>query len=643
MSDALPHAWSPPGRLGAHVRGRECTFRVWAPSAASVELRLIDADRTIAMNAEDGGYFTATVSDVEPGARYKYALSGGEYPDPASRHQPDGVHGASAVVPETFAWTDAGWRAPAQRDLIIYELHVGTFTEQGTFESAIAQLPRLRELGVNAVELMPIAQFPGTRNWGYDGVYPFAAQNSYGGPLALKRFVDAAHRNGIAVLLDVVYNHVGPEGNYLPVFGPYFTDRYHTPWGDALNFDGAGSDEVRAFFIQSALQWIDEFHMDGLRCDAVHAIVDASARPFLAELTDRVRERASSLNRTVFLIAESDLSDPRMIAPTTAAGFGYDAQWLDDFHHAIHTVLTGEANGYYEDYGSIDHIARCLKQAYVYAGDYSGHRGRRHGAPLQAVQPQQFIVCVQNHDQIGNRLAGDRLTTALSPAQLRLAAALTLLGPFIPMLFMGEEYGETSPFPYFVSHGDPQLVEAVRTGRKAEFASFGWAQEPPDPQSESTFRSAIIEPAKADAGLYRALLILHRDLIALRVALPLLHDYDALEAQVLEQRVLRVTRRGAAGELTLLANFSEHPVAVAVDAPNRLAIATDDPRYDPDCMDTFDAAESVDIRLNDPTTVDGRVDVQPFSALLLQSVSAHKARPRNARSRSSRSRTGAGS
>lgn len=577
-----PAQWQPPGPLGARLKGSRCTFRVWAPLASTVNINLLDSDRTLRLEREERGYHVVTVDGIAEGSRYMFVLDGGEpLPDPASRHQPDGVHGASAVVSDEFAWTDHDWRAPELADLTIYELHVGTFTRAGTFDGVAAELPRLSALGINAIEIMPIAQFPGGRNWGYDGVFPFAAQSTYGGPAAFKRLVNAAHAEGIAVILDVVYNHLGPEGNYLPLFGPYFTDRYRTPWGDALNFDGPQSDEVRAFFIQSGLQWIDEFHVDGLRYDAIHAIVDASAYPFLAEHTDTVRARLDALERHSILIAESDLSDPRVITPTEQHGLGFDAQWLDDFHHALHTVLTGEHEGYYEDYGSIQNLRQVMLRAYAYAGHYSAHRSRRHGAALDAVNPAQFIVCIQNHDQIGNRIAGDRLAATLSFDRLKLAAACTLLSPFVPMLYMGEEYGETAPFPYFVSHGDEDLVAAVRKGRKEEFASFGWKEDPPDPQSETTFGSAVLDPAVALGGRHGTLLTLHRDLIALRRAHSTIHAYESISAEV-DGSVLRVTRTGAHTELVLLLSFGGDPAAALpsdVNGDFRVLFATEDPRY----------------------------------------------------------------
>jgi maltooligosyltrehalose trehalohydrolase len=619
MSEAAAaEIWAPPGSLGARVSADGCTFRVWAPLVDHVGLHLHADDRIIPMIAEERGYQAVTVSDVGAGARYSFRVNDRDYPDPASRYQPDGVHAPSAVVDDSFAWTDHAWQPPALHDLVIYELHTGTFTDAGTFEAIIPQLARLKDIGINAIELLPIAQFPGARNWGYDGVFPSAVQNTYGGPQGLKKLVDAAHAAGIAVILDVVYNHIGPEGNYLPVFGPYFTEKYRTPWGQALNFDDAWSDEVRAFFFDSAAQWLDVYHIDGLRFDAVHAIVDASARPFLAELTDLLRERARRNGRTFHLIAESDLSDPRIITPTDANGFGFDAQWLDDYHHALHSIVTGETQGYYSDYGELRHLAATVDCAYVYAGEYSRHRGRRHGAPARNAEPKQFVVCAQNHDQVGNRLAGDRLSTLVPFDTLKLIAAATLLAPYVPMLFMGEEYGEEAPFPYFVDHGDPQLIEAVRKGRKEEFKSFGWAQEPPDPQAESTFRSAVIDPARAMHGKHRALLALHRDLIALRKATRLIREYDSIRSYADEaRRLFTVTRSGKGrSELTLILNFGQRNATVPLDGEWRLLLATDDPRYSADLAPALAEQPA----LPNATGVAGEFDVASQCAALLERV-----------------------
>jgi maltooligosyltrehalose trehalohydrolase len=559
---------TPPLPLGAHLSGSRASFCVWAPHARSVELVLLDArPRTLPMTAVSG-YFTALVDDIADGQRYAFRLDGGDRtPDPASRYQPEGVHGPSALVSTDYPWKTGNWTGLPLEDYVLYELHVGTFTPEGTFEAAARRIPALRDLGVTAVELMPVAQFPGHRNWGYDGVLPFAAQNSYGGPHGLKHFVDHCHAEGIAVCLDVVYNHLGPEGNHLARFGPYFTGRYHTPWGHAVNFDGPDSDDVRAFFLASALQWIDEFRIDALRLDAVHAMLDQTAQPFLREIADSVHARARSLGRTAVVIAESDLNDPRMIRPSSADGLGMDAQWLDDFHHALHSLVTGERTGYYVDFGRCEELTTSYDEGFVYAGQYSTYRRRRHGAPTGSAAPRQFVAYAQNHDQIGNRMLGDRLSSSLSFEQLKLCAAAVLLGPFTPLLFMGEEYGEVAPFPYFVSHTDAALVEAVRRGRADEFAAFAWAGDPPDPQARSTFESAILNWGLREQGEHACLLAFHRELIRTRRAMSCLRprSFDDIRARCdPASDLVHIAYADHDGEARLLLHFGRAPIRAPV-------------------------------------------------------------------------------
>jgi maltooligosyltrehalose trehalohydrolase len=505
--------------LGAIPQGaNRCGFRVWAPWASKVEVHLVSPiDRLVPLQRDEGGYHSGVVDDVPCGADYLFRLDDDhERPDPASRWQPEGVHGPSRVVDPRFEWMDSGWPGLPLRDYIIYELHVGTFDQAGTFDGVIAHLAELKELGITAIELMPVAQFPGTRNWGYDGVYPFAVQDSYGGPAGLKRLVDAAHREGLAVVLDVVYNHLGPEGNYLGQFAPYFTDRYRTPWGAALNFDGPESDEVRRYFTENALYWIAEFHMDALRLDAVHAIRDFSAVPFLEELAEACRREAEARRRHIHVIAESDLNMARHILPRDLGGYGMDAQWSDDFHHCLHVLLTGERAGYYGDYGGVDQMAKVWREGYAFTGEPSRYRRRRHGSSPRRNPVKQFVVCGQNHDQIGNRRLGDRWSATLTFEQLKLAAGTVLLSPFVPLLFMGEEYGETAPFQYFVSHLDPALIEAVREGRREEFASFAWEGEVPDPQDPGTFERCRLDHSLAGAGRHRVLREFYGACVALR-------------------------------------------------------------------------------------------------------------------------------
>jgi maltooligosyltrehalose trehalohydrolase len=547
--------------IGAIVLGDErCRFRVWAPGR-TVEVHILSptgeagtgAERVVALEPLDRGYHEGVIDGVSPGALYRYRLDGGvERPDPASRAQPQGVHGPSQVVDErAFPWTDEGWTGLPLESYACYELHVGTFTPDGTLEAAIDRLDDLVRLGVTAVEPMPVAPFPGDRNWGYDGVYPFAVHSAYGGPAGLRRFVDACHRRGLAVVLDVVYNHLGPEGNYLGAFGPYFTERYLTPWGAAINFDDAWSDEVRGFFIENALHWITAFHIDALRLDAVHAIVDQSARPFLQELAEAVHARGTRLGRRVHVIAESNLNDPRLLRQPERGGYGLDAQWSDDFHHSLHALLTGERAGYYRDFGTLRDLEKAFREGFVLSGGYSVYRRRRHGAPSVDIPATRLVVCAQNHDQVGNRPHGERLTRLVSFEALKLAAGTLLLAPFVPLLFMGEEYGETAPFLYFTSHTDPDLAEAVRRGRREEHAARAAAEEGegreeiPDPQGEETFRRSRLDWALRREGRHRTLLALYTELLRLRKAVPALASLskDTMEVHGREAERVLVLRR----------------------------------------------------------------------------------------------------
>ena len=537
---------------------------MWAPNADRVDL--VIEDRAVVLATGDRGYHRAVVDGVANGARYAFRLEdgGAERPDPASRLQPDGVHGRSAVVDPAVFERHHAWRGLSLEAYVIYELHVGTFSEEGTFDGAIDHLDHLVDLGVTAAEIMPVAQFPGARNWGYDGVQPFAAHTSYGGPEGLARLVTACHRRGLAVVLDVVYNHMGPEGNYLRDFGPYFTDRYTTPWGSAMNLDDSGSDEVRRYFIENALYWLRDVGFDALRLDAVHGIFDMSAKPFLLELSETTAELVQEVGRPLYLIAESDLNDIRVLNPAERGGFGMDAQWSDDFHHSVHALLTGERDGYYRDFGSFEDLETAVRDEFVYAGRYSEHRGRRHGNSAAGMSGSRFVHAIQNHDQVGNRMLGDRLSTVVPPEAARLAAALLLLTPGIPLLFMGEEYGEAAPFPYFVSHGDPELVEAVRQGRRREFASFGWQGEVPDPQAEETFLSAKLRWDSLGEPDHEEMLHLYRELLRLRREVPALalQDRERMEVSRFE-RCLVVTRSdGNDGRALVAFNLGHDPVKV---------------------------------------------------------------------------------
>jgi maltooligosyltrehalose trehalohydrolase len=558
-------------QVGAVPLGDErVRFSVWAPQAQRLEVHLVEPDeRTVALERGDHGVWSAVVDRVPAGALYRYRIDGDrERPDPASRHQPQDVHGPSQVVDPSFAWTDQGFRPVGLEDAVIYELHVGTFSEAGTFEGAVAHLDALCDLGVTHVELMPVAQFPGARNWGYDGVYPWAVQASYGGPHGLARLVDECHRRGLAVVLDVVYNHLGPEGNYLGEYGPYFTDRYHTPWGSALNFDGPWSDQVREYFIGSALYLARDLHIDAFRIDAVHAIFDMSARPFLQELADELHALGDRTGRRIDVIAESDLNDVRVLAPSEVGGFGHDAQWSDDFHHAVHALMTGEQAGYYRDFGALDEVARALRQGFLYTGQFSSHRHRRHGNAPHGLPGRRFVVCTQNHDQVGNRARGDRPSESLSAAAQRLQACVLFLSPYVPMLFMGQEYGETAPFQYFTSHTDPGLAEAVRNGRRQEFVAFGWdPQEIPDPQDPATFERSRLDRSSMEREPHRGLWQLHRELIALRRRLPALGRLEPTRCDTVaypEQRAV-VGRRWHDGDQVVFAfGFGDTPARVSL-------------------------------------------------------------------------------
>lgn len=545
--------------LGARVlEGSRCEFRVWAPKHRQVELHIVaPREQRVAMSKDVSGYHSVVVEECGEGTRYFYVIDGEDRPDPVSRYQPEGVHRASEVVGSDFEWHDEGWSGIALQDYVVYELHVGTFTDEGTFDAVIGRLDDLKELGITAVELLPVAQFPGTRNWGYDGTYPSAAQASYGGPRALKRLVDACHQRGMALLLDVVYNHLGPEGNYLSVFGPYFTDRYKTPWGLALNFDGPRSDDVRWYFLHNALQWVDEFHIDGLRVDAVHAIVDHSAEPFLQDLCAAVHSRAAELGRKIHMIAESDLNDPRVITPKAEFGLGFDAQWADDYHHSLHTLLTGEQDGYYEGFPpKVSNLARIMTTGYLYTGQHSTYRGRKYGLEPKTKDGARFVISMQNHDQVGNRLVGERIAALLPPAKVRLAAAATILAPFVPMLFMGEEYGETAPFQYFTSHSDADLIEAVRKGRREEFDDFIWEGEPPDPHDEETFRRSKLNASLREKDEHASMWRLYRTLLALRRETPALRNLDlgAIETHADDELGVLLVRRG---DVLLAFNFAD--------------------------------------------------------------------------------------
>jgi maltooligosyltrehalose trehalohydrolase len=559
--------------LGAIYLGEGRTrFLVWAPLAEQVQVRLASPGEALwPLQKDDRGYFSGVVGGVEPGFLYFYRLNGEQdFPDPASRFQPQGVHGPSQVVESHFSWDDDHWCGLSLRDYVIYELHVGTFTPEGTFGAIIPYLDELKDLGITAVEIMPVAQFPGGRNWGYDGVYPYAVQNSYGGPDGLKKLVNACHQRGLAAVLDVVYNHLGPEGNYLANYGPYFTRRYCTPWGPAVNFDGPDSDEVRRFFIENALFWGSEFHVDALRLDALETIVDQSPKPFIAELVETVHRARERWNRKLFLMAESDLKDVRFIRTPEVGGYGLDAHWNDDFHHALHTLLTEERLGYYQDFGRLGQLAKAWREGFVYSGEYSPYRRCRHGSSSRDIPAERLVVFAQNHDQVGNRLGGDRLSQLVSFEALKLAAGVVLLSPFLPLLFMGEEYGEVAPFLYFVSHADLALMEAVRRGRQEEFEAFHQSGEPPDPCAEATFLRAKLDHHLRQSGNHQVLWEFHRELLRLRQELSLANDLGRREREVgyyENEQILWVRMMGAKAEALALFSFGKEAVDLSFPWP----------------------------------------------------------------------------
>ena len=505
---------------------------LWAPRAESVAIEIEDGRAQPMVRDVDGWWHI----DLRPVGRYRYVVDGFAMADPRSPWQPQGVDGWSHVLDHgAFDWHDETWAGRPLGEAAIYELHIGTFSKSGTFDGAIDHLDHLVELGVNAVELMPIAEFSGARGWGYDGVLLYAPHHAYGGPDGLKRFVDACHARRLSVVLDVVYNHLGPYGNHLARCGPYFTEEYRTRWGAAVNLDGSGSDVVREFFCENALMWVRDYHIDGLRVDAVHAFADRSARPFLEQLTDAVHDLGGRLGRPIWMIAESDLNDPRVVRTSGEHGLGFDASWSDDFHHALHAVVTGERTGYYADFGSLDQLARALRQSYVYDGRYSPHRGRTHGRSPRGIALDRFLAYVQTHDQVGNRAHGERISALVSTRLVEISATVVLLSPFVPMLFQGEEWGASSPFLYFTDHADPALGDAVREGRSKEFESFAWdPARIPDPQDVGSFLHSKLDWGELSRSPHAKLLSWYRRLIALRSAYTngdgaLTHDVDDYE------------------------------------------------------------------------------------------------------------------
>lgn len=595
--------------------GGSCEFRVWAPDRESVSVRIAGRKPGVySMQKDEDGQFSVLVPVTPPGTDYCFALGDADRPDPASRWQPHGVHGPSRVVdPSAFAWGDRDWRGRPLREFIFYEAHVGTFTPEGTFRAAIARLPHLRRLGITALELMPVAEFPGARNWGYDGVSLYAPHSAYGGPDEMKALVDACHQQGIAFVLDVVYNHLGPEGNYLAEFGPYFTDTYRTPWGQAINFDGPRCDPVRRFFADNALYWLTEFHIDALRIDAIHGIFDFGARHFLDQLASEFHDQAAALGRQAWLIAESNLNDSRVVKPRKQGGFQVDAQWNDDFHHSLVTALAGPQPGYLSDFGSLGCVAKAITDGFVYDGIYSQWRQRRHGNSSKDLRGEALVHFIQNHDQVANAFAGSRLASLIPLEAQKLAAAVLVCSPALPLLFMGQEYGETAPFHYFTSHGDPDLVQAVREGRSREFGEFHSGAGYADPQDESTFLTSKLRWDCLAREPFKTMLRLYADLFALRAATPSLSNVRKDLASVTfdeEGGWLVLVRKDPDGTSSaLVCNFARTAQTVPLAPPPSdnwsLALWTAAPSYG-------GAGETP------PRAARGGVDLPPSSAALFR-------------------------
>ncbi len=552
-------------------------FEVWAPRAGAIEVKA--GKERFALAKKERGWWCGEVATAGHGTDYGFVIDGLEpaLPDPRTQWQPNGVHGESRVVDHAlFAWSDSGWQAPPLSSALIYELHIGTFTPEGTLKAAESHLDYLKDLGVTHVELMPIANFPGKRGWGYDGVDLYAPFNAYGEPGDLKRFVNECHGKGLAVLLDVVYNHLGPVGNYLEKFGPYFTGNHSTPWGGAVNFEEAGATEVRRFLIGNALMWLRDYHMDGLRLDAVHAFNDRSAIHFLEQLAGEVKRLEATLGKHFVLIAESDLNDPRLVKAEEAGGYGLDAQWSDDFHHALFSVISGERAGYYADFGSLAALAKSLRSVFVYDGNYSEYRGRNHGRQVVGLSGHRFIGFVQNHDQVGNRAQGERVSHEAGVGRAKIAAALVLASPFVPMLFQGEEFGASAPFLYFTDYEDPELGRLISEGRKKEFVAFGWSPDQiPDPQDEQTFNQSKLNWAELGDPPHASLLQWHKDLIGLRRSRSELSDgnLNAVRVRFDEEAQWLVLERG---KLRIACNLGNAPVDVELGNGAQLLLASDD-------------------------------------------------------------------
>ena len=584
------------------------TVVVWAPQAESIELKLEKSGQRIPLVKTLYGYWRQLTRDIYDGDLYKFVIDGKlELPDPASLCQPEGVHGPSSVFNlKQFGWSDNDWKNITLGQYIFYEVHTGTFSSDGNFDGIGKRIQHLKELGINAIEIMPVAQFPGDRNWGYDGVFPFAVQHSYGGAQSLMRLVDLCHSLGIAVVLDVVYNHLGPEGNYLGDYGPYFTGKYKTPWGGAINFDDEWCDGVRNFFVENALMWFRDFHIDALRLDAVHAIRDFSAVHILQEIRTKVNELMELTGRVHYLIVELDLNDTRFIKPLVEGGYGMDAQWVDEFHHALRVTAGGDRTGYYSDFHGIEQLAKAYTSAYVYDGQFSEHRKKKFGVKASSLPGDQFVVFSQNHDQVGNRMLGERTSQLVSFEMQKLLAAAVIMSPFLPMLFMGEEWSEANPFQYFVSHSDPVLADAVRKGRKEEFAAFHLQGEAPDPMSVQTFINSKLNWSLLTKDPHRKIFEFYKRIISLRKTHPALQIPNRTDLSVRfdeTNNTLILHRWYKREEVMILMNFSRKHQRVIPDTAIknwRLLV------------------NSADTAWNGPAPANENANIQPGTPVLIQ-------------------------
>ncbi len=542
-------------------RGNTCEFTTWAPKAKIVQLEYGQTGQLIEMQPQKLGYWSVKVENTKPGTRYKYRLNKSEsYPDPASLSQPEGVHQASEIINlKNFDWTDYNWKNIPLKDMIQYELHTGTFSTAGNFGGIRQKINYFKELGINTIEILPVAQFSGHRNWGYDGAYPFAVHNTYGGAFEFMALVNEFHNNGIAVILDVVYNHFGPEGNYLGNFGHYFSGTFSTPWGNPINFDGPHSDDVRNYIIQNALMWCRDFHVDGLRLDAVHSILDFGAKHIMQELAENLVELSQETGRKHYLIAESHLNDARYVNPVLAGGYGLDAQWSDDFHHAIHTLTTNEKKSYYMDFGKAEQLSKSIKSVFVFDGQYSEYRKKTYGNTTENNSAEQFVIFNQNHDQVGNRLNGDRLISLTDFETAKTIAGTMFVSPYIPMLFMGEEYGERNPFYYFVSHLDPELNRLVREGRKREFSEFyAKSINAIDPDSMKAFEDSKLSWNIENNSEKQAMFGFYKALIQLRKNHPVLQIPDKDNLNISEDGKMFILERGRENtQLLAVMNFEK--------------------------------------------------------------------------------------